>query len=445
MSNVKLPRTNVLGLRVGDWIEVRSRDEILSTLDEQGCLDSLPFMPEMLQYCGKRFRVYKSAHKTCDTIKEYKLRRMTNAVYLESLRCDGEAHGGCQAGCLLFWKEAWLKPVSGSESKDDSPETLSETFGEIGSEGSLCNLDVLVRATQVPAADGATGKERYRCQATDLLQATTPLQWWDPRQYVKDLASRNVRLRAFVRYVTLAAFNVLMRLYPQVYSRLRSQPHILKLAETLARPARVPVLEGVQIAARCPHQPTDLLSATPARGLCYPRQHVMVSATTVRVCGLLHGVVIAVLSVAKRLNSFLWARLHPYPYIHGLAPEKTPSEVLNLHAGELVQVRSKDEIMRTINGNQRNRGLSFDVEMLPYCDKTFRVLRRVERIIDEKTGKMIRLPNSCLILDGVTCSGCVSTNRLFCPRSIYPYWHEIWLKRVDVTRAESGTCAAQLR
>src|SRR5262245_35615858 len=100
------------GLRVGDWIEVRSRDEILSTLDERGCLDSLPFMPEMLKYCGKRFRVYRSAHKTCDTIKEYKIRRMTNAVHLEGLRCDGEAHGGCQAGCLLFWKEAWLKPIA---------------------------------------------------------------------------------------------------------------------------------------------------------------------------------------------------------------------------------------------------------------------------------------------------------------------------------------------
>ena len=35
----------------------------------------------------------------------------TSAVHLET-RCDGSAHGGCQASCLLFWKDAWLKPVS---------------------------------------------------------------------------------------------------------------------------------------------------------------------------------------------------------------------------------------------------------------------------------------------------------------------------------------------
>src|SRR5689334_2093498 len=95
-------------LHAGDWVQVKSREEILATLDERGRLDALPFMPEMLQFCGKRFRVYKSAHKTCDTIETYKGRRMASAVHLEGLRCDGEAHGGCQAQCLLFWKEAWL-------------------------------------------------------------------------------------------------------------------------------------------------------------------------------------------------------------------------------------------------------------------------------------------------------------------------------------------------
>jgi hypothetical protein len=45
-----------LGLRVGDWVEVRSAAEIFATLDERGCLDALPFMPEMLSYCGKSSR-----------------------------------------------------------------------------------------------------------------------------------------------------------------------------------------------------------------------------------------------------------------------------------------------------------------------------------------------------------------------------------------------------
>ena len=100
-----------LALRAGDAVEVRSEEEILSLLDAEGRLDALPFMPEMLRFCGKRFRVSSRAHKACDTIAWRTLRRMEDAVHLEELRCDGSAHGGCQAGCLLYWKEAWLKPV----------------------------------------------------------------------------------------------------------------------------------------------------------------------------------------------------------------------------------------------------------------------------------------------------------------------------------------------
>jgi hypothetical protein len=336
---------NNSGLRAGDWVEVRSAEEILDTLDDEGRLDALPFMPEMLQYCGKRFRVFKSAHKTCDTIKTHHNRRMTKAVHLEGLRCDGEAHGGCQAGCLLFFKEVWLKRVRDRESKETPAKTASETRRAVGSGGSRCDVEALVCATRVLVIEGEAAAERYRCQATEMFEATTPFEWWDPRQYVKDLVSRNVRPLDFIRYVAIAAFNVVMRLH--------------------------------------------------------------------------------------------W-RLRPYPYICGLADGKTPAELLNLQPGELVEIRSKDEIMRTLNnGGNRNRGLSFDVEMVPYCGKIFRVLRRIERIVNDKTGKMIRLPTACIILDGVTCSGCLSMNRLFCPRSIYPYWHEIWLKRVDKAESRS--------
>jgi hypothetical protein len=59
---------DALRLRVGDVVEVRSEGEILATLDENGELDAMPFMPEMLQFCGRRFRVDKVAVKTCDTI-----------------------------------------------------------------------------------------------------------------------------------------------------------------------------------------------------------------------------------------------------------------------------------------------------------------------------------------------------------------------------------------
>jgi hypothetical protein len=57
-----------MSLRVGDWVEVRSQAEILATLDERGCLDGLPFMPQMVDFCGRRFQVVKRSHKLCDTV-----------------------------------------------------------------------------------------------------------------------------------------------------------------------------------------------------------------------------------------------------------------------------------------------------------------------------------------------------------------------------------------
>ena len=65
-----------LDLRVGDVVVVSSEAEILATLDERGELDALPFMPEMLEFCGKRFTVDKVAHKLCDTMTRSGMRQM---------------------------------------------------------------------------------------------------------------------------------------------------------------------------------------------------------------------------------------------------------------------------------------------------------------------------------------------------------------------------------
>ena len=56
-----------------------------------------------------------------------------------------------------------------------------------------------------------------------------------------------------------------------------------------------------------------------------------------------------------------------------------PTGDLNLRAGETIRVRSKREIMETLNAGQKNRGLWFDVEMLTHCGSEQRVLRRLER------------------------------------------------------------------
>src|SRR5690242_10139147 len=91
-------------LRPGDLVEVKSPAEIFATLDGDS-IDAMPFMAEMLAHAGKRYTVSRRVDKICDTVTATGSRRMTATVYLEDLRCDGSAHDGCQAGCLIYWKE----------------------------------------------------------------------------------------------------------------------------------------------------------------------------------------------------------------------------------------------------------------------------------------------------------------------------------------------------
>ncbi len=403
-----------LSFRAGDCVEVKSADEILATLDERGRLEALPFMPEMLQYCGKRFRVFKSAHKTCDTIENPKSRHMSSAVHLEGLRCDGNSHGGCQAGCLLFWKSTWLKRVDGQHSEEKHSRIRSWFNDRLA----VCDLETLNRATKAFDISCEQTEERYSCQATELLHATTPLKWWDPRHYVKDLVSHNVRLRDFVHYVSLAFLNMLLRVPNRLFSFL--------LYNRIAMYAR----RGVKAPSREATSDRETRSGPNARDEGQPDSALATMRSSTADAEKRSIPHFSLFLVAK-IPRYLRSRFHSYPNIRGLAGAKTPALKLDLKPGEIVQVRSEEEIFQTIDHAQRNRGLWFDVEMLPYCGKTFRVERRVERIINEKTGKLIRLPNDCIVLDDVTCSGCFSRNRLFCPRSIFPYWREIWLKRVN--------------
>ena len=96
-------------MRPGDRVALRPPSEILAALDQTGCLDGLPFMPEMTAFFGRELRVAKRAEKICDTISPIAVRRMRDTVFLEGLRCDGTGHGSCQAECRVYWKEAWLR------------------------------------------------------------------------------------------------------------------------------------------------------------------------------------------------------------------------------------------------------------------------------------------------------------------------------------------------
>jgi len=339
----------VLNLRVGERVWVKNRQDILATLDQGGMLDRLPFMPEMLQYCGREFAVFKRADKTCDTIEKSGNRRVMHTVHLEGVRCDGSAHGGCGARCLMYWKEAWLERPSSdvASSRLGGPEVSHPA----GSSALLTEAQLLATTTR-PSEEGSEGGEVYRCQVTDLRNFSTPLSSWDIRQYLRDLCCGNI-----------GAGEVLSALLFRAYQRMMKLP-------------------GLRVW----------------------------------------------LWMYDAFQKFRGGV--PFPYKGGRLEGKTPSDKLNLQPGELVQIKTHDEILNTLDTNNKNRGLWFDAEQVPYCGKTARVLCRVEKIINERTGKMMKLPNDCLILEGVYCRAHYSSNRLFCPRSIYSYWREIWLTRV---------------
>src|SRR5437899_11184980 len=120
-------------LRPGDFVEVKAPAEILRTLDADGTLDQLPFMPEMVEFCGRKFQVSKRVVKTCYYTKAGSsgMRKVQSRRCRPSrgLRCSGAEHGGCQKACMIFWREAWLRKVednvSSQETRRDRQSTVS--------------------------------------------------------------------------------------------------------------------------------------------------------------------------------------------------------------------------------------------------------------------------------------------------------------------------------
>ena len=177
------------GLRPGEMVEVRSLPEILATLDERGCLDGLPFMPEMAAFCGHRVPVHRRVEKVWEYAHGTGMRRIRNAVLLQALRCDGQSHGGCQAACQLIWKEAWLK-----RPWTDSPGTL----------GAPRQLE-LGAHTHVTVEGGL----RYVCQMTEIQRASSLLHMRSLGHYWRDLRVGNVRLLPLLVVISVRLFNAI--------------------------------------------------------------------------------------------------------------------------------------------------------------------------------------------------------------------------------------------
>ena len=145
-------------LRPGDIVEVKGAEEILETLDPDGALGGLPFMPEMIEFCGKRFSVSKRVVKTCYYGLGSGMRKFgaEDVVILDGVRCSGADHDGCQKACSVFWREAWLRRID-----DKLPQSAGAN--QSGPERLHARLKTKIDATT------------YFCQASEILRATEPL------------------------------------------------------------------------------------------------------------------------------------------------------------------------------------------------------------------------------------------------------------------------------
>ena len=309
------------GLRSGEWVEVRSAEEIAGTLDANGTLDGLPFMPEMLNYCGRRFRVLRQAEKTCVEVAggDYAIREFqgNDVVLLEGLRCSGANHDWCQRACMLFWKMAWLQRASG-----DRPAPPAGAAGR----------DKLLSSLKTISEPG-----RYFCQSTELVRATGSL----PRARILLKCLRDVRSGAV---------------------------GALKMMRLIL----VPLWRKATVRFRRP----------------------LVGALT-----------------------------------------QTPVGQLGLQPGEIVRVKSLEQIVQTLDQKGRNRGLQCYVELGQFSGRSYRVRTRLDRMIAEPTGQMRKVQGTVILED----NNCLCANVLGgCPRQDYTYWREVWLERVNHKPGDTG-------
>lgn len=192
-------------LRRGDLVEVRPPDEIMQTLDDDGASNRLPFMPEMLEFCGRRFRVSGRALTICFSGPgSRRAFRPDDVVTLDGLRCSGDAHDGCQKTCMIFWREGWLRKVENMAAQ---------------SQVDTRDMDRLRARLKV-----STGPKIYYCQASELSKATFPLsRWARVGKYLSGLCAGNFNGFQMARSVATWLFWTVRRMLLGVYARGSSE------------------------------------------------------------------------------------------------------------------------------------------------------------------------------------------------------------------------------
>ena len=117
-----------LGLQPGDWVRVRSKEEIGRTLNSGGAHRGMLFTHEMVQYCGQTFRVHQRVERLINESTGELLQMKQECIALEDVICKGHYTSGawfCAREHLPLWREDWLErveaPAAGSVCPKPAP------------------------------------------------------------------------------------------------------------------------------------------------------------------------------------------------------------------------------------------------------------------------------------------------------------------------------------
>jgi hypothetical protein len=128
------------------------------------------------------------------------------------------------------------------------------------------------------------------------------------------------------------------------------------------------------------------------------------------------------------------------------APEKSESHldrslikqpVDQFEPGDVVKVRSREEIEKTLNSFAK--GFTCLKKMYDDCGKEFMVYKRVRYFFDEVEGK-IRKSNNMYFLKKSNCTG----EQCKCCRHCFYFWHASWLKKISIFVFIIGGIANQI-
>jgi hypothetical protein len=95
--------------------------------------------------------------------------------------------------------------------------------------------------------------------------------------------------------------------------------------------------------------------------------------------------------------------------------------------GEMVRVRSREEIDSTLDPFKELKGCAFLSEMYQYCDTQQRVLKAMQRFMDERDYKVKKV-RGVILLENVICTGTPTFGT--CDRCCFLFWREEWLEKV---------------